>query len=276
MSQLFPNSSEKTEQPDLIDNSPTTKRWDENVMNMRSLINQHKLLPSGTESNRGIVNVFTNKKATVEQAHDLLQARDLGEEYYKDYITHHIIQSPSVKAPLRRKRLLTMAPTKVTKTKMSQKEKEERDTNKYLRRRLAWCNRMGQTYDEGTEQYSVLPIEADGIPNKGAKSKWTDKLQARYSESSTTPFVPVQPWVALVVIVDAMFAINTNPLRQHKTVEQHAYLLFKQYAVPQFCHGTQQVHFVFNRTIQAGTNSILRIVNTNDMVHLTLKTLTFN
>ena len=45
-------------------------------MNMRSLINEHKLLPSSTESNRGIVNVFTNKKATVEQAHDLLQARD--------------------------------------------------------------------------------------------------------------------------------------------------------------------------------------------------------
>ena len=32
MSQLFPNSRERTEQPDLIDNSPTTRRWDENVM----------------------------------------------------------------------------------------------------------------------------------------------------------------------------------------------------------------------------------------------------
>ena len=99
------------------------------------------------------------------------------------------------------------------------------------------------------EQYSVLPralVEADGSPHKGAKSEWTDKLQARYSESSTTPFVPVPPWVAQVVIVDAMFAINTNPLRQHKTVEQYAYLLFKQYAVPHFSRGTQEVHFVFD------------------------------
>ena len=65
-------------------------------------------------------------------------------------------------------------------------------------------------------------------------------------ESSTTPFVPVPPWVALVIIVDTMFAINTNPLRQHKTVEQYAYLLFKQYAVPHFCRGRQEVHFVFD------------------------------
>ena len=48
------------------------------------------------------------------------------------------------------------------------------------------------------------------IPTK-AKSKWTEKLQARYSESDNTPFVSAPPWIPQVV--DAMFAINTNPLR---------------------------------------------------------------
>ena len=124
-------------------------------MKMRSLIIQNKLFPTIIESNRGVMNVFASKKATTEQAHDLIEARKIG---HKDYITHHIIQSPSVKAPLRKKRLLTMAPAKITKTRMSQKEKEERDTNKYLRRRLAWCNRTVQTYDEAilsiTQGYS--------------------------------------------------------------------------------------------------------------------------
>ena len=79
---------------------------------MRSLIIQNKLFPTIIESNRGVMNMFASKKATTEQAHDLIEARKIGQEYYKDYITHHIIQSPSVKAPLRKKRLLTMAPAK--------------------------------------------------------------------------------------------------------------------------------------------------------------------
>ena len=95
-------------------------------MNMCSLISKNELLPTTIESNRGIVNVFASKKATIEQAHDLLRARKIGEEFYKDYVTHHIIQDPSVQEPMRRKRLLTMAPIKITKTRLSQKQKEER------------------------------------------------------------------------------------------------------------------------------------------------------
>ena len=113
-------------------------------MKMLSLTIKNKLFPTIIESNSGVMNMFSSKKATTEQAHDLIEARKIGQKYYKDCITHNIIQSPSVKTRLRKKRLLTMAPVKVTKTRMSQKEKEERDTNKYLRRRLAWCNRTGQ------------------------------------------------------------------------------------------------------------------------------------
>ena len=42
------------------------------------------------------------------------------------------------KAAVRRKQLLTMAPIKVTIKRLSQQQKEQRDTNKYQRRRLAW------------------------------------------------------------------------------------------------------------------------------------------
>ena len=176
-SQLFPATETPAEKPKLLDTTAQTKCWNENVLTMRSLITKHDLFPA--QCQRGVVNVFTGVKATTEQEHYLLKARTIGEQHHKNYITHHIIQVPSSDAPLRKKRLLTMAPPKTTETKISQKEKEERDTNKYLRRRLAWCNRTGKQFDEGEEQYSVLPralADADGNPHKGTKSKWTDKL----------------------------------------------------------------------------------------------------
>ncbi len=248
-SQLFPDSAEPAQQSNLFDTTSHTKRWDTNIATMRSVMSKHKMFTS-PESNRGIVNVFTGQEATPEQRHDLLNARKLGTQHYENYITHHILQVPSVaKAPLRKRRLLTMAPPKITETKISQKQKEERDTNKYLRRRLAWCNRTGQQFDEGEEQYSLFPralADPDGNPHKGVKSKWTAKLQARYNVPNTTPFTSSPPWIPQVAIVDAMFAINTNPLRQHKTMEQYAYFLFRQSVVPHFSRGTQEVHLVFD------------------------------
>ena len=80
------------------------------------------------------------------------------------------------------------------------------------------------------------------------KSKWTEKVPARYSIQGTTPFASAPQWIPDVAIIDAMFAINTNPLRQHKTLEQYAYLLFCQYMciVPHFQHGTNKVYLMFD------------------------------
>jgi len=88
--------------------------------------------------------------------------------------------------------------------------------------------------------------EIDGSPHKGNKSKWTDKLQARYNDPDSTPFMSAPEWIPEVAILDAMFAINTNPLRQHKTLEQYAYLLFRQFVIPHYQHGTNEVHLVFD------------------------------
>ena len=244
-SQLFPATDMPTQRPQLMDTTASTKCWNDNVLNMRSMMVKHELLP--VQGSKGIVNAFTGVKATTAQTHDLLNARKIGEQHYKNYVTHHILQVPSSTAPLRKARLLTMAPPKNTKTKISQKEKEERDTNKYLRRRLAWCNRTGQQFDEGEEQYSLLPralADPDGNPHKGTKSNWTDKLKARYGSSDS--FIPLPPWVPQVAIVDAMFPLNITPLRQHKTIKQYAYLLFRVSIVPHFSRGTPEVHLVFD------------------------------
>ena len=248
-SQLFPASetSSSPQQPTIMDGTATTKHYEENIEKMSLLLSQYALLPSSVESNRGIVNVFTGTKATPEQTHDLINARNLGEQGYINYVSHYLLQLPSVtEAPIRRKRLLSMAPIKATKRRTSHKEKEERDTIKYLRRRLAWCNQTGQKYDEGNEQYSLLPralAEIDGSPHKGNKSKWTDKLQSRYNAA---PFMSALQWIPEVVIIDAMFSINTNPLRQHKSITDYAYLLYKQFVVPHHHAGTKSVHLVFD------------------------------
>ena len=95
------------------------------------------MLPA-EESSRGVLNVFTGTKALPEQEHDLLQARKIGVKVYNNYITHQILQVPGVsEAVIRHKKLLTMAPLKMTKTKISLKEKGEEDTIKLIRRRLA-------------------------------------------------------------------------------------------------------------------------------------------
>ena len=104
-----------------------------------------------------------------------------------------------------------MAPPKMTKRRLSQKEKEERDTNKFLRNQLAWCNQTGQKYAESKEQYTILPralADADGNPHSHQKSNWMEKLEKRYTIPETTPFLSSLPWVLQVVI----FRRNVFPL----------------------------------------------------------------
>ena len=87
---------------------------------MRKLIAEHSIFTTNNGSNRALFNVFTNQQATPEQTHDLLNARKVGEQGYVNYITHHILQLPSVvNALVRRKQLLTMAPPKITKKRLS-------------------------------------------------------------------------------------------------------------------------------------------------------------
>ena len=51
---------------------------------------------------------------------------------------------------------------------------------------------------------------------------------------------------AMLAILDAIFAININPLQQHKSLEQYAYLLFGQFVIPHYQRGTNEVHLVFD------------------------------
>ena len=52
------------------------------------------------------------------------------------------------------------------------------------------------------------------------------------------------PWVPQVAIVDAMFMVNTRPLRRTKTIMQYTRVLFDQFALEHFRAGVQEVHLM--------------------------------
>ena len=59
----------------IFDTTPYANETEQNIEAMRTLICQKALLPTTTDSNRGLVNVFSGVVATPEQAHDLLTFR---------------------------------------------------------------------------------------------------------------------------------------------------------------------------------------------------------
>ena len=97
-------------------------------------IENNSVLPHNVLYNRGLLNVFTGTAATPQQADDLLNYRKIRSDDLVQFITYHILRKPSTDAPIRRNRLLTMAPPKIGKQRMSHKEREFKQVTKCLRR----------------------------------------------------------------------------------------------------------------------------------------------
>ena len=213
------------------------------------------MLPITIPSNRGLVNVFSGAKAKPEQSHDLLTFRQVGTEDFLNFVQHRILHQPSsADAPTRQRRLLTMASPKVGKRKISQKEREQKQVTKCLRRQLAWYKKTGGTIAQ--EQYSPYPrtlADCSGAPHKGNKSIWTDKLQARYTPLVVTTQLPCE-WIPEVVIIDAMFMINTSPLKHIKSITEYGALLLKVFVLPHFHNHSTEVHICFDNPKQQQFN----------------------
>ena len=189
----------------------------------------------------------------------------MGQEDYENYVSHYILKQPSVSnAPVRR--LLTMAPAMKRKSKKITPEEKEREVNKCLRRRLAWCNQTGKSYDAAIEQYSLLPraiADLNGLPHKGNKSNWTNKLESRYTVPEYNPLNESLKWNPDIVVIDAMFLINTTPLRQHKTIAQYAHLLLRQFLIPYYIKGSNEIHLIFDHPKPSQFNSFTDGVKIN-------------
>ena len=250
MKQLFQGSTETTEntKPSVFDLTSEVKKREENINSMISAIEDSNLLPQEVHNNRGLVNYFSNKEATHQQAFDLLNFRKIGSDDLTQYIKHRILRQPSTSAPVRRHKLLTMAPqTKVSKRSMNLQKKEHDQITKCLRQRLAWCNRTGQTYDPSVEQYSTYPraiADVNGLPHKGSKATWTDKISKRYQSVVLNTLPP--GWKPDVVVIDGMFLINCNPLRSTSNISQYAMMLFNRFIAPHFNAGATEINLVFD------------------------------
>ena len=210
---------------DIFTTEPRIVKKEENVSAVMSDVETTQLLPANV-TNRSIINTFTGKKATTEQTHDMLNFRTLGQQYYENFVKYRILWTPSTsEAPQCKHHLLTMAAPKLSKQRITQKDKEHKLVTRCLRRRLAWCKRTGVPYNAAQEQYSVFPralSDSCGKPNTGTKSYWTQKLKSRYTNILTEQLP--QQWVPEVVILEGMFPINTSPLKRMKTVNDYTSL----------------------------------------------------
>ena len=201
-----------------------------------------------TDNEKELKNIFTNHIANPQQRHDILAFYDIGCKFYTEYVTHRVLSLPSSNAPVRKQRLLTLAPSKVvSKRKLNKKEKELKDVSKYLMRRLDWCRATGEPYDLN-EQYSVYPrafCDNNEVPHSGTKSLWLHKLTSRYLSSIVTNSLP-NNWSPETVIIDAMFLINTRPLRRNTTIATYSQFLFHCFVSPHYIAGSSEVHLVFD------------------------------
>lgn len=138
--QLFPETKGSNTSPAISFESQTTndRKGSENVMANISLIEFSGLL-SVEETDCGLLS-FSKKKASPNQEHDLLSFFAIGEEESKKYIQYYILHEASVSAPQRKKRLATFAEKKVSKTRVSQLEKDRRLVHKCLFKRLVKIN----------------------------------------------------------------------------------------------------------------------------------------
>ena len=180
--QLFPERGASHMQPiDILDNSPQAHQYEENVKQMCDLIASNSLFPNNLETNRGLLNIFTSQQANHEQTNDMLSFYQIGETAYQNYVRYHMLQTSSVKVPIRHHKLITMATTKPNKTRSTHKEREAKQVITCLRRRLAWVSHNQRTYSRIEEQYSELPralCDEEGNPHRRNKSTWTDKLRS--------------------------------------------------------------------------------------------------
>ena len=74
----------------------------------------------------------------------------------------------------------------------------------------------------------------------------TEKLRAHFKDTNT--FFESLPggWSPSVVVLDGMFLINTNPLRQTNNVTSYANVLFNRFIKAHYHKGASTVHLIFD------------------------------
>ena len=232
----------------LLSSNPNDVKREENIQAQIQTIETSKLLIS-TDTNRGLINPFTNKEATVGQHHDLLNFRAIGQQEFLLQISSVILKQPSVNAPNRRRRLQTFSERKVTKSRITQLEKDKKLILSAMKKKFQFSRRIGEPIDKPGEQLIELPLaisDNTGSPLKGQKSYTSKSLESRYKSASPQVFITSLPWRPECTLLEGMFLINTNPLGSHKTLGDYAKFIMTRFILVQFKRGSREVHVVFD------------------------------
>jgi len=142
-----------------------------------------------------------------------------------------------------------MATKNTVKCKGTAKERDDKHLITCLRRHLIWSiyHKLGSPSEVQYSEWPWALADEEGNPHKGNKSAWTTKLVSRYQSADAPILVSHRPFVSHTIIVDAMFILNTRPLRQTKTFSEYAIFLFNQIISQHFKAGTSEVYLIFDK-----------------------------
>ena len=148
-----------------------------------------------------------------------------------------ILKQPSVQAPNRRHRLQTLSEQKVTKSHVTQLEKDKKLVLSAMKRKMQFSRITGMPIEKPGEQLIELPLaisDNTGDLLKGQKCYTTRSLESRYKTANTQVFVPKLQWKPECSIFEGMFLINITPLASHKTLSDYAEFLMRRFILSEF------------------------------------------
>ena len=111
---------------------------------MVSLLQTADVLSTTLETNRGLINKFTQKEATAVQHHDLMNFRLIGQQEFMQRVSAVVLKNPSVHVPKRRQRLQMFSEKKITKSRVTQLERDKRLVITAMKKKMKHSQRTGK------------------------------------------------------------------------------------------------------------------------------------
>ena len=244
--QLFPEGSEIKPIQSAFTSTSMDLKFTENVNSMMGTIKRYHAF---SDTNRHcLLNPYTSEEASVDQSHDLLSFRSIGEKEYLFRIEYFILRTPSVKAPKRMKKLQTFS---VKTIKLTQAEKDKKLIISAMMNKMQFSKKTGKPIEKPGEHQLELPMAISdhmGNPLKGQKSYSTKCLETRYKAANPPVFMTQLPsnWTPQCCLMEGMFIINTTPLGSHTTLADYTNFLTKRYILSEFHKGAIEVHIIFD------------------------------
>lgn len=128
---------------------------------------------------------------------------------------YYILREPIVRAPNRRKKLLTFSEKKIANSKVSQLERDRQLLLTAMKKKIQHSLKIGEPIDQPGEQLFELPLaicDHNGHPIKGQKNYATQALEKRYENSDPSVFTICLPthWIPECILMEGMFLLTTG------------------------------------------------------------------